>query len=442
MEKTDILIIGAGATGLMAAYKLSKAGKTVTVLEARNRTGGRIHTLNNELFFQHAELGAEFVHGKLPVTLELLKEAGISHYPSEGEMWQYYDGKFEQSENFIEGWDELLEKLKALEKDIPIYDFLQQEFGDEKYKELRESTIQYISGYDTADAKLASSFALRNEWLNEDEDAQDRVNGGYSTLIQFIADEVKKAGNTIVLNAIAQQLLWKPDNVRVVTADDHIFEADKVIIALPLGVLQADKDSPSALTLHPAVSEYTAALNDIGFGAIIKTLLEFDEAFWKDSDIEKLAGASLSDMSFLFTEEVIPTWWTQLPRQNPLLTGWLGGLAAYDKKDMNDEDILQLGLTSLSKVFKIPADVLKRKLVAWHVANWTADPFTLGSYAYDKVESSTARQLLNKSVENTLYFAGEYLYEGPAMGTVEAALTSGKNVANKVLKKTSSNYTG
>ena len=68
MEISDILIIGAGATGLMAAYKLSEAGKKVIVLEARNRTGGRIHTMSHESFFKHAELGAEFVHGDLPVT--------------------------------------------------------------------------------------------------------------------------------------------------------------------------------------------------------------------------------------------------------------------------------------------------------------------------------------------------------------------------------------
>ncbi len=94
MKDIDILIIGAGAAGLMAAYTLSNAGKKVAILEARNRAGGRIHTLENASFFKHAELGAEFVHGNLPITLRLLKKAGIRYYPAWGEMWHYSNGAF------------------------------------------------------------------------------------------------------------------------------------------------------------------------------------------------------------------------------------------------------------------------------------------------------------------------------------------------------------
>src|ERR1700761_9540378 len=111
MKSTDVLIIGAGAAGLMAAYTLSKAGKKVTVLEARNRIGGRIHTLHNESFFRHAELGAEFVHGNLPVTMQLLKEAGIGYTSTGGEFWQYEKGEFSKDRHFIEGWDILMKKL-------------------------------------------------------------------------------------------------------------------------------------------------------------------------------------------------------------------------------------------------------------------------------------------------------------------------------------------
>src|ERR1700748_2470350 len=94
MRNIEVLIIGAGAAGLMAEYTLTRAGKNVTVLEARNRIGGRIHTLDDASFFKHAELGAEFVHGNLPVTLRLLHEAGLEYYSAWGEMWHYHEGKF------------------------------------------------------------------------------------------------------------------------------------------------------------------------------------------------------------------------------------------------------------------------------------------------------------------------------------------------------------
>ena len=76
-----IIVIGAGAAGLMAAYELSKNKKKVIVLEAADRLGGRIHTCTSDAFSMPVELGAEFIHGKLPLTLQLLKKGGIKHYP-------------------------------------------------------------------------------------------------------------------------------------------------------------------------------------------------------------------------------------------------------------------------------------------------------------------------------------------------------------------------
>jgi len=102
-------------------------------------------------------------------------------------------------------------------------------------------------------------------------------------------------------------------------------------------------------------------------------------------------------------------------------------------KHFTDDHIMTLVLESLSNVFKISPGTLKDKLVAFNVANWTADPFTRGSYAYDMVGSAEAKKFIGQSVEHTIYFSGEYLYDGPAIGTVEAALTSGENVAKMLL---------
>jgi monoamine oxidase len=171
----------------------------------------------------------------------------------------------------------------------------------------------------------------------------------------------------------------------------------------------------------------------MGFGAIIKVLLEFKEAFWGDEKTTQLAGYDLKEMGFLLSDEEIPTWWTQYPEHSTVLTGWLGGPNAEKKKEAAAEDILQKSLQSLANIFKRSTQELKNNLIAWNVVNWTANPFTRGSYAYDTVEAAGARKILNMPINHTIHFAGEYLYDGPAMGTVEAALTSGMEVAKQII---------
>lgn len=427
MEKTDVIVIGAGAAGLMAAYMLAKAGKTVKVLEARNRLGGRIHTHDDKY-----ELGAEFVHGNLPVTLGLLKEAGIATTAVNFEMWQHQDGKLQQSDEFVERWDELMGKLNALKEDMPIDDFLLQNFSGEEYAKMRKQVENYVSGYDTANPKDASAFALRNEWSHEDADAQHRVVGGYGKMIAYLAKSITDLGNEIVIGNPVNEIVWEKGSVKVTVGDGSVHHADKVVVAVPLGILQKIGSGNGVIKFIPEFKKQAEAFMNIGFGSVIKILLEFDDIFWENDAVTKKFGADLSTMGFLFSEEEIPTYWTQAPEHIPLLTGWIGGPPAFAKKDLSDEEILNLTLISLSNIFGLPAEILKNKLVYWHVSNWATEPFTYGSYAYDKVGSGKAHKVLRKPVNNTIYFTGEYLYEGPAMGTVEAALISGKNVSKLI----------
>jgi monoamine oxidase len=427
MKNTDIIIIGAGAAGLMAAYELSKSGKKVCVLEARTHVGGRMHTLNDGWA---TELGAEFVHGDLPVTLQLLKEAQIDTVPASGEMWHFSAGKFSKDSPQMKHWGLLMEKLNKLEDDISIGDFLQKEFGGDRYAGLRKSVTKFVSGYDTADILKASAFALRREWQGEDDDAQHRVKGGYGQMINYLQEQSKKNGAEIHLNTIAKRVHWTHGQVEVITKDQVSYKAAQLIIALPLGILKADPSEAATVSISPSVSRYQQAIDDIGFGAIVKLLLQFKSAFWLDISV---TGADLAQMSFILSGEEIPTWWTQHPACSTLLTGWLGGPAAERKKNLGNEELLQQGIQSLAHIFKRSPEKLAGELVSWNVVNWTTDPFTLGSYAYDTLQSSQARKVLNTPINYTIYFAGEYLYDGPAMGTVEAALTSGLETARKMI---------
>src|ERR1700741_2529934 len=99
LSLTNFLIVGGGAAGLMTARELARAGKKVTILEARDRCGGRIYPLPAQEFGSPAEGGAEFVHGPAPVTRALMQEAGLSLLPIEGTRWGTRTGAFSPNDS-------------------------------------------------------------------------------------------------------------------------------------------------------------------------------------------------------------------------------------------------------------------------------------------------------------------------------------------------------
>src|SRR4030088_2632990 len=132
-----IVVIGAGAAGLMAARELGRAGKRVTILEARDRCGGRIHPLPSSDFGYPAEGGGEFVHGEAPVTHGLLREAGLSLLPIQGARWTMQDGKLSREDSRDPHEAELHKALQELKRDLTVAEFLRRHFAGPEYNRLR-----------------------------------------------------------------------------------------------------------------------------------------------------------------------------------------------------------------------------------------------------------------------------------------------------------------
>jgi phytoene dehydrogenase-like protein len=233
-----IVVIGAGAAGLMAARELARAGKRVTILEARHRCGGRIHPLPAAEFGYPAEGGAEFVHGEAPVTHGLLREAGLSLLPIRGTQWTVEDGKFSREQSQDPHEAELHKALQELKDDLTVAEFLRRRFAGPEYGRLRHSIERMVEGYDAADPERASVLALREEWMDGGRNTQARIIGGYGALVEFLTAECRNHGVAVHLgsavSAIEASNGWGV--VRCANGDAH--EYDAVVLTVPLPLLK------------------------------------------------------------------------------------------------------------------------------------------------------------------------------------------------------------
>jgi monoamine oxidase len=317
-----------------------------------------------------------------------------------------------------------MKQMDALNHDMVLDDFMHTFFGDDKYAALRTSVKGFANGFDLADTSVASTKSLYHEW-NQGMEGQYRINGGYEKLIQYLETQCKQRGCTIYTGCCVKKINWQRDAVNVLTMCSKLFKADKVILTVPLSILQAKQDSENYIEFEPLIPGHIAAAGNIGFGNVIKIILEFNTAIQKD----KTAKAG-----FFLTGETIPAWWNQLPVSNKILTGWVGGEKVTSLKDNTDEDLLQIALRSLSNAFHVPFNELTVQLKAYKIANWHKEPHIHGGYSFNTMKSIEAKKVLRKPVDDTIYFSGEALYEGNPGGTVEAALNSGRNTAKLIVK--------
>jgi monoamine oxidase len=364
------------------------------------------------------EAGAEFVHGNLDITQQLLKEAKLDAVTAGGKMMRKEGNEWKQQEDMIEGWDKLLELMKQQEPDITMQEFLDEHFPEPRHVAFRKHIRQFVQGFDVAEPEKVSVQSLYREWEAEEENY--RIPRGYSALVQFLETDCVAKGCTIITGQAVKQVDWKENNVSVRTASGQEFKAGKILITVPVSILQTSQ-AVCSINFNPAIDNYLTASLKIGFGSVVKVVLEMKRPIWKEKT------------GFVMSDEVIPTWWTQYPIKNTLLTGWVGGPMADKIAHHTDEELLGIAINSVSRIFGLSENEIPDNVKQSFVFNWKRYDETLGAYSYATPDSATARELLNIPLVNTLFFAGEGLYDGKYSGTVEAALTSGKMVAERIL---------
>ena len=415
------MIVGAGAAGLLVARELARGGKRVILLEARDRCGGRIETLSAAEFGYAAEGGPEFVHGEAHHTRAIMREAGLSFTPLDGEAWHAADGVLARDRRATPHAQEFRQALIALQDDLPVTDFLAQHFGDPRYTDLRRSITRMVEGYDAADPSRASTFALRDEWMERGTSAQGRIAEGYGALIAFLLADCRRLGVAVHFDAIVTAIDTDQGRITARCRDGRFFAADAAILTVPLPLLR-DIALPKEAQAIAA-----AAIADIGYGNVVKILFRFSRKWWANH-----GGQDLADMSFLFSSEAVPTWWTQHPDQHPVLTGWLAGPRADTVAGLSSDDVIARALGSLAKNFAVSPEWLKGMLIAARAINWGDDPFARGAYSYATPKTRHLLAQIDRAHAN-IWFSGEAFYAGPEMGTVEAAFASGWRTAQNIL---------
>ena len=419
-----VIIVGAGAAGLMAGQDLVRAGLRVTILEARDRCGGRIWALPAAEFGYAAEGGAEFVHGAAPVTAELVRAAGLSLVPVSGTAWDAEDGRLlPDGRAPPPHMAELRAALKELHSDLPIADFLDRHFVGDEYDDTRRSILRRVEGYDVADPSRVSTFAIRDEWLGEGEiGGARRIFEGYGALIDLLAAECRRGGGAIRLGARVTAIETTGSGVAVRLAGGDAVAGDAAIVTVPMPLL-ADLALPA-----PVRAPVAAAVADIGYGNVVKLLLCFRTRWWTER-----RDVGLKDLSFVFSDTAIPTWWTQHPAVHPVLTGWLGGPKAEKVSELSEHELIERGIGCLATIFGRPATDLRAELVAARAIDWSKDPFARGAYSYATPRTAAAKAVLKPRAGDPVLFCGEAFYAGREAATVEAALASGREAAEAVI---------
>ena len=432
MEHQDIIVIGAGAAGLAAAAALARSGRSVLVLEARDRVGGRIWTRTEPELTAPVELGAEFIHGDSPETRELLRRAGAPAVDTSGEHWSLTDGRLQQrTESLLEKVRAAFEAADVLSRpDMSLEDFLATHAGRALPEEARAMARAFVSGFDAADPRLVSLHSVAEEWRSGGmlDSSQSRPLHGYHTALAALsgglADRVR-----LQLETAVTAVRWSDRSVEVAgrwLGQTYAAKARTAVITVPLDVLKAPAGAAGAISFDPPLEAKQAALARLLSGPVLKVVLHYRQAFW-----ESLEGGRYADASFFHAPgKLFPTFWTALPLRTPLLNAWVGGPSAARLCALPDEEIIRHAMDGVSAVF-FGGNGSPQPQAAY-VHNWARDPYARGAYSYAAVGGGDARGLLATPLGGTLFFAGEATDTTGEAATVTGALRSGARAAEEV----------
>jgi len=421
-----VIVVGAGISGIKAAYELSLKGMHVVLLEAKDRIGGRVQTqvLNSNI----VELGAQFLHGVKGGGLfsDMVKNK-VNIQPMSREKFNIYD-EFGESIDF----DKLMPVIKKI-KDKAAGLALQRLSDDvdrfvAKELETLKSEVKAAINLSEAQAQKlmqkVSTHELQRESFFEyktgigktESESNYLICSGFGFYLERILDYAKRNGSLdLRLNTEVKKIIHETDFVSVTLASGEVVKGDALVCTLPLGVLQqGDVQFQPQLPLakREAIQKLQMADHE-------KVIFLFNKVFWPNRS------------HFLIPYESHSQTWLDIVNLNYLSDSTNPVLVTsfHKKLESSDDEIMQELKNYLKKIFgKDFVEPIKSC-----ITHWSDDPYAKGAYCYHPEAASLDDDSEIARPVGRLCFAGEHAYRGPA--SVKGAYESGKEAADQVIQQ-------
>ena len=402
----DVIIVGAGCAGIAAARCLQAAGRTVRVLEARDRVGGRTATDRTTLGVA-ADLGAAWLHfaDENPWTA-IARAQGrtvIEREPDWGAR-ALVAGRRPSAEDaaatekaFGACWA-AVEAAAEAGRDVPVSTLLPVDAFRPRFDAVM-TWMMGVESHAVSSVDLSRYAESAHDWA---------VAEGIGTVVSGAA-----AGLPVSLSTPVTEIHWGDGRVRVRTTSGEL-RAHAVIVTVPTTVL-----AQGGIRFEPALPDtHARALRDLPLGSCNKVFFRFD-----DADLP-LAGTA-DCLARADTSRTVP--FTIRPAGQPLVMAYFGGDLSRELEAGGG--LADFARESLGACF---GAALPRAIRATLVTGWDADPWARGCYSSARPGAADQRGVLGTPVSPQLLFAGEACHAGH-YGTIYGAWQSGTTAAQHLL---------
>ncbi|BCS35820.1 monoamine oxidase [Luteitalea sp. TBR-22] len=429
-----VIVVGAGFSGLAAAYELASAGVDVQVVEARGRIGGRVLSFRDFVPGKVVEGGAELIGTNHVLWQAYAQQFGLAMAPlqeADTALPVVIDGTSLTAAQAKALFDEMDAAFATMNGDARKVDADRPWLADDAVALDLKTVADWIEGLSCSDlcrraidAMLTADNGVRTEWQSYlghlamvkgggveafwTDSETHRCAQGNQSLADKLADRIGRA--RITLKMPATHVTRTSAGVTVRLADGRALEGDHVVVAVPPGTWNRIAFDPALPAhIHPQV------------GANIKFLMRLKGPFWK--------RAGLSP-NLLSTGPVQMTWEQTegQPGAGIGMNAFSGGPAAEECRSWPAEERTRRYMQALSPIYRgLPASI-----VATRFMDWPGDAWSKGAYSFPAPgQVMRVGATLWDGLDGRLHFAGEHCAYA-FTGYMEGALHSGVHAARRI----------